>query len=318
MERQHKFAWIDNVAVLERSIAESEAELLTLHTQIEDDMDREDTFASDGQIMELASYMAESEAVLRTLRAQIEELKRNMGKLDCSLRDARKCREKYMRVETAQYSGNRNRDIREGEATLHCRRCEELSVALRELRIQLESANRHIEEPENQRGSANRRTAEFRSRVREEAATENEGLQNRLQETNNVIREREATHHCRGCEELSMAVSDVRLQRESEHGRITERENRVREVAATSNEGLQNRLQERDRDIRGREATFHCPRSEELCVADTELRLERESANERTTEHENSVREETSTWRGWWVQLLAEFRRLRLIVEFRA
>ena len=94
-----------------------------------------------------------------------------MRTLECSLRDARKCREKDLRVEAAHYSGNegpqnglqeRNGDTREREANLHCCRCEELSMALTELRLQRESDNRRITELEN--------------RVREETATGNEGL----------------------------------------------------------------------------------------------------------------------------------------------
>jgi hypothetical protein len=182
--------------------------------------------ARRGQIMELESDIADSEPVPTALRTQIKELDSNMRKLECSLRDARKCREKDLRVESAHYSGNegpqiglqeRNRDITEREATLHCRRCEELSMALTELRLQRESDNRRITELEN--------------RVREEAATGNEGLQNRLQETNKDIKKREATHHCRRCEELSMALTELRLQRESDHRRIKELENRLREEA---------------------------------------------------------------------------------------
>jgi hypothetical protein len=74
--------------------------------------------------------------------------------------------------------------------------------------------------------------------VREEAATGNEGLQNRLQERKRDIREREATHHCRRCEKLSMTLTELRLKRESDHRRIKELENRVREEAATKNEGM--------------------------------------------------------------------------------
>ena len=143
------------------------------HRQLEKaDAEREAFLtARRGQIMELESDIAESEPVPTTLRTQIKELDSNMRKLECSLRDARKCREKDLRVESAHYSGNegpqnglqeRNRDITEREATLHCRRREELSMALTELRLQRESDNRRITELEN--------------RVREETATGNEGL----------------------------------------------------------------------------------------------------------------------------------------------
>ena len=107
-----------------------------------------------------------------------------------------------------------------------------------------------------------------------------------------------------------MALTEIRLQRESDNRRITELENRVREEAATRNEGMQNRLQERNRDIREREATLHCRRCEELCMAHTELCLQRESANQRITELENRVREQNSTGRSWGLLLMAVFRTL--------
>ena len=86
----------------------------------------------------------------------------------------------------------------------------------------------------------------------------NEGLPNRLQERNRHIRESEANLHCCRCEELSMALTELRLQRENDNRRITELENSVQEEAATRNEGMQNRMQERNRDIRECEATLHC------------------------------------------------------------
>ena len=110
-------------------------------------MEREDTFAKAhrqlekgdaekeafltawrGQIMELESDIADSEPVPTTLCSQNKELDSNMRKLECSLHDARKCRENDLRVEAAHYSGNevpqnglqeRNRDTREREANLH-------------------------------------------------------------------------------------------------------------------------------------------------------------------------------------------------------
>jgi hypothetical protein len=66
-------------------------------------------------------------------------------------------------------------------------------------------------------------------------------------------------------------------------------------------------MQERNRDIREREATLHCRRCEELCMAHTELRLHRENANQPITELENRVREQTSTGR-WGLLLMAKFR----------
>jgi len=125
---------------------------------------------------------------------------------------------------------------------------------------------------------------------------------------NRDIKIREATRHCRRCEELSMTLTELRLQRESDHRRIKELENRVREEAATRNEGMQNRLQESNRDIREREATLHCRRCEELCMAHTELRLQRESANQWITELEYRVREHATTGRRWGLLLMAEFR----------
>jgi hypothetical protein len=136
----------------------------------------------------------------------------------------------------------------------------------------------------------------------------NEGPQNGLQERNRDIREREATLHCHRCEKLSMALTELGLQRESDKRRIKELENRVREEAATRNEGMQNRLQEGNRDIRESEATINCRRCEELCMVHTELRLQRESANQRITELENRVREQTSTGRRWGLLLMTEFR----------
>ena len=110
-------------------------------------MEREDTFAkarrqlekADAEkeafltarrspIMELESDIAESQPVPTTLRSQNKELDSNMRKLECSLDDARKCREKELRVEAAHYSGNeglqnglqeRNGDTREREANHH-------------------------------------------------------------------------------------------------------------------------------------------------------------------------------------------------------
>ena len=136
----------------------------------------------------------------------------------------------------------------------------------------------------------------------------NEGSQNGPQERKRDIREREATLHCRRREELSMALTELHHQRKSDNRRITDLENRVREEAATRNEGMQNRMQESNRDIRERDATLHCRRCEELCMAHTELRLQRESANPRIKELENRVREQTSTGRRWGLLLMAVFR----------
>jgi len=105
-----------------------------------------------------------------------------------------------------------------------------------------------------------------------------------------------------------MTLAELRLQRESDHRRIKELENRFREEAATRNEGMQNWLQERNRGIREREGTVHCRRCEELCMAHTELRLERENANQWIRELENRVREQTSTGRRWGLLLMAVFR----------
>jgi hypothetical protein len=84
-----------------------------------------------------------------------------------------------------------------------------------------------------QRGSDHRRSKELENRVREEAATRNEGTENRLQERNRDIREREGTLHCCRCEELCMVHTELCLQRENANQRIRELENMVREQTST-------------------------------------------------------------------------------------
>jgi chromosome segregation ATPase len=112
-------------------------------------------------VKNLQEKVAENELVETALRGQTEVLESDKKKLESVLRDEREYLEKYLqgteKLEAAHYRVNerlqnrlqqRNRRIRELEATLHWR-CAELCIVYAEARLERESANRRNKELEN-------------------------------------------------------------------------------------------------------------------------------------------------------------------------
>ena len=218
-----------------------------------------------------------------------------------------------------------NRDIGEREATLHCPRCEELSVALTQLRLQREndnrkitelenqgeSAKRHIEELENQRESAIRRIEELRA----EAEYQQEYLKrservvvaydNVIEQRNRRVRELESAlfaereyrqEYMQRAQNLA-APYDSRIERLQEDHQQGNRHRRELETTLTQRcekhlmVSTEQRLEMRstNRNTWGLQVTLH-QRHEELYTVRTEERLERGSSNRQIHELENKDR----------------------------